>query len=55
MKSLGIDAKESELAAEAHSYTGGTEAWYLARCARSRGMDVRFDFSPVIRCMGANG
>jgi hypothetical protein len=45
LKSLGINAKESELAVEAHSYTGGTEAWYLARCARSRGMDVRFDFS----------
>ena len=37
---------ESELAAEAHSYAGGTEAWYLARAARSRGFDVNFEFSP---------
>ena len=36
---------ESELAAEAHSYAGGTEAWYLARAARSRGFDVNFEFS----------
>jgi Peptidase C39 family len=46
LKFHGVDAKEAELAAEAHSYTGGTEAWYLARCARSRGMDVRFAVSP---------
>ena len=37
---------ESEIAAEAHSYTGGTEAWYLARASRSRGFDVDFNFSP---------
>lgn len=43
LKSQGVAAKEAELAAEAHSYTGGTEAWYLARCARARGMRVRFD------------
>lgn len=42
LKTQGADATESELAAEAHSYSGGTEAWYLARCARSRGMAVRF-------------
>lgn len=42
LKFHGADASESSLAAEAHSYAGGTEAWYLARCARSRGMTVRF-------------
>jgi hypothetical protein len=45
LKDLGEDTKESELAAEAHSYIGGTEAWYLARTVRSRGFDVRFDFA----------
>lgn len=44
LKLLGIEATESEIAKEAHSYSGGTEAWYLARAARSRGCDVEFDF-----------
>lgn len=44
LKLLGTDVTESELAAEAHSYAGGTEAWYLARAARARGFSVRFDF-----------
>ena len=46
LKHFGIDASEAELAAEAHSYDGGTEAWYMARAARSRGLDVAFDFHP---------
>lgn len=46
LKQFGVDVTESELAAEAHSYAGGTEAWYLARAARSRGFDVNFEFSP---------
>jgi hypothetical protein len=46
LKQLGVDVTESELAAEAHSYAGGTEAWYLARAARSRGFDVDFVFTP---------
>ena len=45
LKQLGVEATESELAAEAHSYAGGTEAWYLARAARSRGLDVDFVFT----------
>lgn len=45
LKQLGVDVTESELAAEAHSYAGGTEAWYLARAARSRGFDVNFVFT----------
>lgn len=46
LKHYGVDATESELAAEAHSYGGGTEAWYLARAARSRGFEVDFSFIP---------
>ena len=46
LKQLGVDVTESELAAEAHSYAGGTEAWYLARAARSRGFEVDFVFTP---------
>lgn len=45
LKQFGKDATESEIAAEAHSYSGGTEAWYLARAARSRGFDVDFVFT----------
>lgn len=44
LKQLGTEVKEAELAREAHSYSGGTEAWYLARAARKRGFKVRFDF-----------
>lgn len=46
LKQLGVAVTESELAAEAHSYAGGTEAWYLARAARSRGFDADFVFTP---------
>lgn len=45
LKQLGCDVTESELAVEAHSYAGGTEAWYLARAARSRGFEVDFAFT----------
>ena len=48
LKQFGADVTESELAAEAHSYARGTEAWYLARAARSRGFDVNFEFSPGV-------
>ena len=46
LKQLGENVTEAELAEEAHSYAGGTEAWYLARAARSRGLAVAFEFSP---------
>jgi len=46
MKHFAVDATEAELAAEAFSYSGGTEAWYLARAARARGFKTGFDFSP---------
>lgn len=42
LKYLGVNVTESQLATEAHSYMGGTEAWYLARSARARGFKVRF-------------
>ncbi len=45
----GCTTTESEVATEAHSYAGGTEAWYLARTARSRGFDVRFEFAQGFR------
>lgn len=44
LKLLGIESTELEIAKEAHSYARGTEAWYLARAARSRGCEVEFDF-----------
>lgn len=44
LKLLGKDVTELEIAKEAHSYVGGTEAWYLARAIRSRGCEVDFDF-----------
>ena len=50
LRFLGGDATEPEIAAAAHSYAGGTEAWYLARAVRSRGFEAEFDldseFSP---------
>jgi len=46
LRSLGIRSTESELAAEAHSYVGGTEAWSLARAIRRRGVQVRFQTGP---------
>lgn len=44
LRYFGGDETEAELAAEAHTYSRGTEAWYLARAIRSRGLDVSFDF-----------
>ena len=47
---LGEEIDEQEVAREAHSYSGGTEAWYLARVVRRRGYEARFevreDFDP---------
>ena len=45
LASYGVKVTETQLAREAHSYAGGTEAWYLARAVRSRGLDARFQFS----------
>jgi len=45
LKCHGEEIRESEIAREAYSYAGGTEAWYLARAARERGYQAKFDFS----------
>lgn len=39
---LGVEAHEGEIARAAHSYSGGTEAWYLARYLRRRGFRAEF-------------
>jgi hypothetical protein len=44
LASQGAKVSEREMAREAFSYTGGTEAWYLARAARARGLWSRFYF-----------
>ena len=44
LRTFGVTVTESQLAREAHSYVGGTEAWYLARAVRQRGCGARFDF-----------
>jgi Peptidase C39 family len=46
LKHLGLAASEREIARYAHTYAGGTEAWYLARYVRSRGLSATFDFRP---------
>jgi hypothetical protein len=45
LKSLGITASEREIAQAAFTCGSGTEAWYLARYCRGRGLKVRFEFS----------
>lgn len=45
LSQYGVRASERTLAAEAHSYAGGTEAWYLARAIRRRGLETRFCIS----------
>jgi hypothetical protein len=37
-----IRVREKDVARAAHSYGGGTEAWYLARFARRQGAEARF-------------
>ena len=44
LRQFGVDASESELARDSFSSSSGTEAWYLARAIRSRGVEVRFRF-----------
>jgi predicted double-glycine peptidase len=55
----GVRVSERELARDAHSYVGGTEAWYLARAVRDRGCDACFRFSsgfdPEIPCPAVVG
>lgn len=42
---FGVSVSERQMAKEAHSYIGGTEAWYLARAVRDRGCSARFSLS----------
>ncbi|MFC7338155.1 cysteine peptidase family C39 domain-containing protein [Haloferula chungangensis] len=42
---LGKPTTEAEIAADAHSYVGGTEAWYLARAIRARGYKAHFNLT----------
>jgi len=44
LRACGVAASEREIARSAHSYQGGTEAWYLARYIRQRGLTGRFEF-----------
>jgi Peptidase C39 family len=44
LRHLGVESTEREVARAAFTYSGGTEAWYLARYARHRGLSARFDF-----------
>lgn len=47
LTALGQETREREIAEEAYSYSGGTEAWYLARAIRRRGFEAQFDFHPT--------
>jgi len=42
LKQFGIHATERDIARDAHSYAGGTEAWYLARVVRKNGLETTF-------------
>lgn len=44
LKHFGIQLSERDIARDAHSYTGGTEAWYLARVVRKNGFGAKFVF-----------
>ncbi|MGV3662165.1 MAG: cysteine peptidase family C39 domain-containing protein [Prosthecobacter sp.] len=44
VRQLGGSVTEREAALASYSYMGGTEAWYLARFIRSKGLAVRFEF-----------
>lgn len=44
---LDMAASEHDIARAAFSYMGGTEAWYLARYVRQRGLTPRFVFEPT--------
>jgi ABC-type bacteriocin/lantibiotic exporter with double-glycine peptidase domain len=44
LRNLDVTSSEREAAKAAFSYEGGTEAWYLARYVRSKGLVARFYF-----------
>jgi len=47
LRHFGINTTEQATARAAFSYEGGTEAWYLARYARSCGLSAHFVFCPT--------
>jgi hypothetical protein len=48
LRKLGVDSSERDAARAAFSYSGGTEAWYLARYARRKGCTVHFQFGETL-------
>lgn len=44
LAAMGETTSEGEIVREAFTYSGGTEAWYLGRCLRSRGFEPEFEF-----------
>lgn len=44
LRQFGLPASERTTARAAFTYAGGTEAWYLARYVRARGLTPRFAF-----------
>lgn len=42
LRRFGLSRTETEIARAAHTYAGGTEAWYLARYLRAQGLRARF-------------
>ncbi len=46
LRSVGVTVTEAELAKECHTWEGGTEAWYLVRAFRRRGVEAHFAFAP---------
>jgi hypothetical protein len=45
LRGFGESPTEKELAVDSYTYSGGTEAWYLARAIRRRGVKAEFVFS----------
>jgi ABC-type bacteriocin/lantibiotic exporter with double-glycine peptidase domain len=42
LRGLGHNVTEKELAVDSYTYSGGTEAWYLARAIRRRSAQAEF-------------
>lgn len=42
LRAAGIPMSEAQIARECHTYSGGTENWYLARLFRRQGFDVEY-------------
>jgi len=45
LRGFGETVTEKDLALESYTYSGGTEAWYLARAVRRRGFNAEFRFT----------